>query len=177
MSEDREIATATFNLDTPKTRSVVLSGICLQTGILWFSVSLAFVAFGMYFQNSVFPQSERAFTLAAFTIAPLYFALSFAFSGYRTWLRLTKRFKDRSGAGLYRAWFSIDKFRFESEAGVINVYPYSVVSKLSPEAGGILIVIDFRALWVPREAFTSEEDFDLASKRCLSAQLAKSAQK
>ena len=174
MTDERVVETSTFNIDNPRMRSHLVSGTIILVSFAWFVVSLAFVAFGLYFRRSVWPGDAKLFGLVAFTLAPLYFAFVLGLSGFRTIKSSFSRLRKVPGASLFRARFAQSFVSYESDAGVKAQIPYSLLNKLAPESTGILVKLEMnRLIWVPRESFASKEDFDLASKWCLEAQLAK----
>lgn len=176
MNEEPTIRTAQFNIDTPRLRSQMVTAASVFFALIWFVVTFAFVVFGLYFQKYVFPAERKLFGLAAFTLVPLYFAFTFGLSAVRNLRRSFLRIRSIPGACDYSATFTESRLTFDTGAGVHGSMPYSVLAKLAPEKQGIMIHIDpLRVLWVPKESFSTSQEFETASTWCLNAQLAKAA--
>jgi len=156
----------------------VLSATIVPVTVSWFMISALFVMIGFMFRGSVYPSSAATFSLVFFTVAPAYFALVSGIAVVKRIKQSFARLRKIPGASLFRCRFSDTTFNYENEAGMTCSIPYSILFRLTPEPTGILVTVDQgRFLFVPRESFLSQADFERASQWCLRAQLAKNPAK
>ncbi|MBS1723676.1 MAG: hypothetical protein JSS66_12065 [Armatimonadetes bacterium] len=169
------VKTRTFNSDNKTSRQQLYATAVTQVGVLWILVVFLFAAAGLYFRHSIAPPQRATFALVFLVGAPTYLAWVFGSGAYRRITRIRKLQRSIPGATMVVVTFRPEALEYESEAGASVRIPNTLVPAYKPRPDGILVSLGLGHMFVPKEAFDSEGDFQTAVRWVLDAQMAKAA--